>query len=255
MRIMREYTRPVHIKSYDVDTRRQLKVSTLLAMCQESSEQQLQQFGLDHAALMQQDIAFLLARVKVDFQKVPLEGQDVTLSVCPRGAQGAQYFREFQMFSGDELLVEVMESWILVQMSSRAILPPSTMDHLQIDIESYRGKWNGRLGRIKMPKDMPLLAKRHIYYSDLDFNGHVSNIHYVRFLLDALPSFSGYNPDPELGLKPPKMLRSFSINYISESKWGDELQIYGCEEDGKFYVYGENQNGRSVECCGEFSGE
>ncbi len=255
MRIMRDYTRPVHIKSYDVDTRRQLKVSTLLAMCQESSEQQLKQFGLDHAALMQQDIAFLLARVKIDFHKVPLEGQDVTLSVCPRGAQGAQYFREFQMFAGDELLVEVIESWILVQMSSRAILPPSTMDHLEIDIDSHRGKWKGRLGRIKMPKDLPLLATRRIYYSDLDFNGHVSNIHYARFLLDALPSFSQYNPDPELQLPPPKTLRSLSMNYISESKWGDELRIYGCEDEQTFYLYGENVNGRSVECCGEFSCE
>lgn len=254
MRIMREYSRPVHIKSYDVDTRRQLKIPTLLAMCQESSEQQLQQFGLDHASLMQQDIAFLLARVKIDFRKIPMEGQDVILSVCPRGSQGAQYFREFQMFSGNDLLVEVMESWILVQISSRSILPPSTMDHLNIDIQSHRGKWNGRLGRIKMPGQMPLLAKRPIYYSDLDFNGHVSNIHYARFLLDALPSFSSYNPDPDLQLAPPKSFRSFSINYISECKWGDVLAIYGCEDENTFYLCGENQNGRSVECFGEFEG-
>ena len=122
MRIMGEFVRPVHIKSYDVDTRRQLKISSLLAMCQESSEQQLHQFGLDHAALLQQDMAFLLARVKIEFHQMPMEGQDVLLSVCPRGVQGAQYFREFQMFLGDKLLVEVIESWILVQVSSRAIL-------------------------------------------------------------------------------------------------------------------------------------
>ena len=57
---------------------------------------------------------------------------------------------------------------------------------------------------------------------------------------------------PELGMTPPKSLKTFSINYIAESKWGDVLQVYGCEDEREFFVYGQNDNGRSVECYGQF---
>ena len=251
MRIMKEHIRCVHITSHDVDTKLELKISSLLAMCQESSEQQLAEFGLDHAELKKRDLAFLLARVFIQYHRIPLEGEDVTISVCPRGAQGAQYFREFHISKGDELLVEVMESWILVELSTRKIRPPSIMEDLEIDIESHRGKWMGRLSRLKMPKEMPLLSQRKIHYSDLDFNGHVSNIHYGRFLLDALPSYANFDPDPEKKMEPPRSYQKIWINYIGETKWGDTLQIYGQEDADGFSLYAENAHGRSIECQGK----
>ena len=58
MRIMKEHIRCVHITSHDVDTKQELKISSLLAMCQESSEQQLAEFGLDHAELKKEILHF-----------------------------------------------------------------------------------------------------------------------------------------------------------------------------------------------------
>ena len=252
MRIMKEYRRPVHISSYDVDACGRLRIPTMLAWCQEASDQHMGLFGLNHAELIRRDMAFLLMRMQTAISCLPGEGEDVEIAVCPRGVIGAQYYRQFEMWRGQEKLVDMMESWVLADMTQRKILNPAVLDDLQIDVTSYRGTSEVRLGRIKIPRGLPLLGEYTVQYSDLDFNGHVANYSYARIALDMLPSYRGYNPQAE-GSPAPKCCKALWMNYLAESRWGDTLRVYGEETAQGFILQGETAAGPSFACRGEYA--
>lgn len=107
-----------------------------------------------------------------------------------------------------------------------------------IDVESHRLR---RMESTPFPMDMDLLAPAYsapyvrmklklgqeaLVYSyraramDTDMNGHINNVNYLRFLLDARPvSFWAAHT-----------VREVDIHYVKEGREGDELEIY-CQEE------------------------
>jgi acyl-ACP thioesterase len=74
-------------------------------------------------------------------------------------------------------------------------------------------------------------------YSDIDINGHVNSVRYIEHILDLLP----------LEKHREERLKRFEIAYITESYFGDQLDIY-MDED-------KNENVYMVEVRKHFSGE
>lgn len=70
------------------------------------------------------------------------------------------------------------------------------------------------------------LAYRHlIRTADTDMNGHMNNVAYVRLVMNAFPT-AFWNAHA---------IESFDIQYVSEGKEGEELQIF-CQQDGNEYI-------------------
>ena len=88
---------------------------------------------------------------------------------------------------------------------------------------------------------------RQIRFSDLDFNGHMSNSIYGNIIEDYLP----YNYVNNSNMRR-KELYKLQINYVKESKLKDDMLIYGKELEQGFIMVGSVEGCRTFECQGQF---
>ena len=86
-------------------------------------------------------------------------------------------------------------------------------------------------GKVMLPKDLePELVHKHkVVWSDIDTNGHVNNVKYAVWALDAV--------DYEIVEK--KTLKEMLINYDTEVLKGQEVELYRVtvEEESGTAVY------------------
>ena len=113
---------------------------------------------------------------------------------------------------------------------------------MEIDIKQTLSP-KEKLNKLKIPEDMQLWGVRQIRFSDLDFNGHMSNSIYGNIIEDYLP----YNYINNSNLIR-KELYKLQINYVKESKLKDSMSVYGKELEQGFIMTG------SVEGCHTFGG-
>lgn len=94
LRVMTDYTVIRKIASYEVNLYGELRLSTILRICQEVAEEHLIGFGMDHVTLMQtQNLAFLILRVGMKINRMPRDGETIIIRTQPEGNSGAQFYR------------------------------------------------------------------------------------------------------------------------------------------------------------------
>ena len=136
MRIMTDYTATRKIASYEVNLFGELRLSTVLRICQEVAEEHLTMYQMDHVTLMKtQNLAFLILRVGMNINRLPKDGETITVLTRPEGNSGAQFYRSYKICVGQEELMDIMYSNILVDSTTHKIAHPSRLDYLKIDIK------------------------------------------------------------------------------------------------------------------------
>jgi acyl-ACP thioesterase len=233
---VKEFEREVRIATYEVSAQSILKLSVMLRICQETSEQHLASLGIGYERLKADGLVFLITRTAVKINRMPLHGETVVVKTHPCGVVGAQFYRDFIFYSNGDKIIEVMQASVAAETATHKIMHPKKFMKYGID-PSPNGITEVRLGKIDIPHDMPLQGKREIRFSDLDYNSHLNNAVYGDIICDYLPG----------GI----MGRQFSeiqINYVNESKLGETLEVYAQEQDGTVSMYANNERGRGFEC-------
>ena len=244
---MADYTAARKVASYEVNLFGKLRLSTVLRICQEVAEEHLTMFQMDHVTLMKtQHLAFLILRVGMTIHRLPKDGETIIISTQPEGNSGAQFYRSYKISAGNEKLMDIMYSNILVDSNTHKIAHPSRLDYLEIDIKQ-RLSPQQKLNKLKVPEDMEQWGIRQIRFSDLDFNGHMSNSIYGNIIEDYIPDYNGSN-----GNIYRNKLYKLQINYVKEGKLKDNMFIMGKEFEQGFIMTGNIEGRRTFECKGEF---
>lgn len=247
MRTMAEYTATRKIASYEVNLYGELRLSTVLRICQEVAEEHLALFSMDHVSLMQsQNLAFLILRVGMQINRMPRDGETITILTQPEGNTGAQFYRSYQICSNGEKLMHVMYSNILVDSNTHKIMHPSRLNYLELEIKQILSP-HQKLGKLKVPLKLNDWGYRNIRFSDLDFNGHLSNSIYGDIVEDYLPYNYENNSD-----RCRRELSYLQINYVKESKIKDDILLQGMETEHDFIMIGTVDGQRAFECAGKY---
>ena len=247
MEVMREYTAVRKIASYELNVFGKLRLSAMPRICQETAEEHLSMYQLDHKTLMrQQHLAFLILRVGIQIHRMPRDGETISVLTRPEGNSGAQFYRSYHICCGGEACIDMIYSNILVDGNTHKIVLPHRLDHMEIDIKQTLSP-KEKLQKIKMPEDMELWGVRQIRFSDLDFNGHLSNSIYGDIIEDYLP---GNYRCGQNGSR--KQLYKLQINYIKESKLKEDMLILGKETQREFYMTGSVKDTPAFTCKGQF---
>lgn len=229
--LINEYCREVRVASYEVGAQRLLKLSVLMRMCQETSEQHVDLVGLSYEKMYEDGIVFLLITNRARIRRMPVHNEKVTIKTHPRGVNGAQFYRDFLFYSGEEKIIDVMQTSVIADPVTHKVMRPKKF----LDYGIFSGEKVGpedRVGKITVPEDLPLVGERPIRYSDLDYNRHLNNTIYGDILTDFLPGGAQGNKYAEV-----------QINYVNESAQGDVLKIYAAKENGRVLMQGVHGRG------------
>lgn len=141
-----------------------------------------------------ENISWVLTRMMVRMDRFPKWEDQVHVTTWPRGGRKIVAWRDFLLEDGKGgVFGRATTEWMLIDLSSRKVvaIPPEVFDAADTtrlpvlgDAEFARLRWSDG----ELLGSASFTARR----GDIDLNGHVNNVHYVEWMMEALPA--GFTP-------------------------------------------------------------
>jgi len=188
-----------------VDGSDAMTLSAALALFQEVAVSHAENIGVGREAMARAGQVWLLSRMSVQVERRPRYGETVTVRTWPRCWERLFAVRDFDVLdSQGERMIGGRSCWFIIDIDKRRpVRPEIVMEGIPLTATDALPFIPAALG--ERPA-MTAAAQTRAQYNDLDYNGHVNNVSYVRWIENAL----------ERGL-PERALRSrLDINYMNE---------------------------------------
>ena len=215
------------VRSYEAGIANHVTLPTLCNYMQEAAGINAARLGWGIRALQEEGRTWMLARLRVRVQRYVPWGTTVTVRTWPSGTKGRLVAK--RCFLGldekSEELFRASSEWLYVDMSAQKIaklpetfadlVPAGTPDFELTDI-------GGKFAHLPSVEGSADVLTRH---SDLDFNDHVNNVHYVEWMLEA-----GVQ-----GRVPPATPATAELDIVfrQAAKAGESLVSESCAAGGK----------------------
>lgn len=216
----RVFSEPYRITSFLVNLRHRAGLYAVLNLVQDVGWQHAVQMGFD---LSGQGLLWVFTRQKLVMLRWPSWNEVVELRTWLRPLSDSPFiFRDYELWVGGEKIGECTSSFTVIDEKTRKLGKP--------DWASFQGVWRheGLLdlqpGKILPQTGCEDLAAFQVRNSDLDLNNHVNNTRYAQWILDAVP----------LQMLRTAHLHEYEINFLAETKKGDEITLQRGQESGSW---------------------
>ena len=153
------------------------------------------------------------------------------------GADGVRCNRCYQIMKDDEVLINAISEWVIIDASSRTLRKVETTSYPN-DIDWIKEKSiEERFRRFKDDFTVEdLIYKRLVRSGDIDVTHHTNNVTYITMLLDTVSV-------KELEAK---RWEDVEVSYLNESFEGETLSIYRKEREDGYYFSIKKDDGKVV---------
>ncbi len=208
----------VTVDIHDVDFNGVARFSSLMRYIQTAAQSQLTENGLSYDELKEKKRAFILSRIKIEFDE-PVRAYDKLEAVSfPCHSRGFSFLRCYQLGKNGFNIGRAASVWALVDTDTRALvrvndmeLGLTTEDPLELTVNHFA-----------LPSGMSAVGTYSVNYGDTDQNRHMNNTRYPDMYSNFLP-LDG------------KRIRSMSIAYMNEAPLGDKLTVERAFFGGRYY--------------------
>lgn len=210
------YEKTLPVRSSDCDMWRRMRLSAFFRHLQDAAGAHAEELGGGHAQTLDRGFLWVLARIRLEFARLPVYDETVTLRTWPGPMAHAVYPRHYVVEdAAGAVLARGASMWLLMDEKTRRMVFPK-----QTGVTVEGGLRGGELalpGPLRLPEPAGKTA-RTARYSDADLNGHVNNTRYLDWMDDLFPP--EFHRDHEL--------RALQINFSSEIRPGETVTLeYG----------------------------
>ena len=188
MEILPVWTEEITVKPFETDFRGEWKPTSYFQGMQLAAAHHASNLGHDHHKLFKENKSWVLARMKIYFQRFPRLDERLIVRTWPRGFQQKIFFRrDFNIFdqAGNELATAT-SAWILIDIEKRRMLWPDSLNG-SLPLNNEIPGVNENLERLPLPKTMQEIRTVRADYSAVDLMGHVNNTRYAEWVMDCFP--------------------------------------------------------------------
>jgi acyl-ACP thioesterase len=216
MEIKPVWTEEIRIKSSETDFQQKWKPAYVLQALLEAAGNHANYHGFGFYGMLDQDIAWVLSRLKIRFYDLPTMGEPVIIQTWLKGIQQKIFFmRDFKLDRPDGRPVAVASyAWLIINLKTRRLLPPQSVN-MTFPYMNDMVALDEPLEKIGVPDDLPERMTVDANYSTIDVLGHVTSTRYVEWICDCF-SLDEYRS---------RSLDWLQVNYVNESKPGERLAI------------------------------
>jgi len=215
---MNVFTKEFTIASYDLNPKGQARLTTMANFFQEVAYHHASELGLGYDDMKSRKTTWVLSRMRIHMKRYPAWNDSITLETWPSGAERLFALRDFKVRdSQGELIGMASTAWLILDIDThRLIRPKEIIDQFKMIIHNVQ-MFEQPLDKIAVPVETRLLMNHSVKYSDLDIVGHVNNVKYMEWCIDAITSDN--NDEQEI--------RELEINFNHEALFGDTIGIAG----------------------------
>ena len=225
------YSKDHTITCYEADANQLMRPTAMLDLMQEAAGVNATTLGFGYDEMINSNTAWVLSRINVKFINTPKWREEVNLKTWHKGMSKLFYLRDFILSNKEgNPMVLATTSWLIIDLNTRRLvrnndlaLNDTAMDAIVTPAD-----------KVVVPVDVePELVRKHpVTWSEIDTNGHVNNVKYAVWAIDAVK--------PEDIKERP--LKELLINYDAEVMPGDIVKISRVRQESEegiiYYITG-----------------
>lgn len=214
---MNSYKELLKIKSYETDINAYLKLYSFMNFAQEIAGLHADSLGFGYDSLIKNGIAWVLSRVHVKFNRVPVWKEEISIETWHKGSDRLFGYRDFEVLDKDgKKIIIATSSWLLINIETRRLHRINNIMEENTGDNGIRHAIKEPAERLVSPAEMEFARTRFVSFSDVDINRHTNNAKYIEWALDCL----------DLDLITKMKVTGMTINFNTESRVGDEITFY-----------------------------
>lgn len=210
------YESPKVIQAHEVDFTNRLRTDSLFILLQDTAAAHADLLNLGYKSLIGHNFAWVLSWVKVEFDSLPCFGDEIKIKTWPKKKYKLYSLRDFYVHNNNgQIIIKATTAWLPINMKTKRIIDTASLP-APINYQENESAIDELPEKIAEPVKREFVFSRQMRYTDLDLNQHVNNIQYIEMIMDSFSKeqYEKYR------------LKSIAINFVSESKYDDEIEIY-----------------------------
>lgn len=235
---MGKFEKEFRVTTSDADHNGNLKASSMFNYFQDIASLHADTMDFGFKDLEENNNFWVLSRFRMDIVRIPVWKEVLKVRTWPKGIHKLFALRDFEIEGADgEIIAKAVSNWLIVNIETRR---PQRTDKFFSEHSTKFLRENAieeLPEKIELKGEMDIFGKFKLHYSDLDLNKHTNSGKYLEKCFDAFYEKCDENV----------AYKSFRINFLYESKPGDELEIssYNDKINHEFFVRG-MKNGETV---------
>ena len=203
------------ISSFDLNPKGQARLTTMANFFQEMAYHHADQLGFGFNDLKVKQTFWVLSRMKIRINRYPVWDDQVQVETWHRGMDRLFGLRDFRVMDrSGNLMGMASTAWLILDSNTRR--PVRSVDEVMQKSKGEESVFADGLQKIVLPEKLEALNHRRVVFSDLDIVGHVNNVKYMEWCIDALSmKATGHE------------IKELEINFTQEALLGDEIGING----------------------------
>ena len=225
------FSKDYTITCYEADANQLMRPTAMLDLMQEAANVNASTLGFGYDEMMNSNIAWVLSRTHVKFIDTPKWREEVNLKTWHKGVSKLFYLRDFILSNKEgNPMVLATTSWLIIDMNTRRLVRNNDLALNNTAMDAIAAPADN----VVLPVDIePELVRKHpITWSEIDTNGHVNNVKYAVWAIDAVKT-------EDIKERP---LKELLINYDAEVMPGDVVKIFRVRQETEegivYYITG-----------------
>lgn len=217
----------VNVDVHDVDYNGVARFSSLMKYIQTAAQSQLTESGFSYDNLKGQKRAFILSRIKMEFNETVRAYDNLEAVSFPCHSRGFSFLRCYKLLKDGVEIGRAASIWALIDTDNHSLVRVNdfefgltTEDPLDLTPS-----------HICMPKELSEVGTFKVGYGNTDQNRHLNNTKYPDMYSDFLPLDN-------------MRIRSMSIAYMNEAPLGETLRVFRTEVGGIYYFRTLREDGK-----------
>lgn len=218
-----------------------LKASKILYDMEEAARAQMEAERPSIDDLLEKNIALMVNRLDLMISRPIDELEDYRCTSWPSPSDRATLLRCYALNIGEDEVAYSSSNWSVVNFKARKIMKVKDIDMRKYTMGKYRNPFGDRKFKITADDEaaMTELGTVTVGRNDLDDNGHMNNVMYLRHVEDLLGKLSSGS----------HYIAEARLHFIKEVFIDQELKIKHLERDGREYISMFNSDNASVFEC------
>ena len=225
------FSKDYTITCYEADANKLMRPTAMLDLMQEAANVNATTLGFGYDEMISSNTAWVLSRINVKFINTPKWRDEVNLQTWHKGVSKLFYLRDFILSDKeDNPMILATTSWLIIDMNTRRLVRNSDLALSDTAMDAIATPAD----KVVVPVDIePELVRKHpVTWSEIDSNGHVNNVKYVVWAIDAI----------EQETIKEKPLKELLVNYDAEVMPGDTVKIFRIKQESEegtiYYITG-----------------
>ncbi len=217
----------VHVYETGPDGR--LSLHSLFDYLQDIASDHAVKLGYGRDDLLQNNHYWVLSRMYAVIHEWPVWGDTIMVRTWPKGTESVFALRDYEAFFADgRPVASASSSWLIIDQTTRKIQrPDSTISQYNSEVQKKNALTRNAAKLEPVQSDGRITAEFDVRISDLDVNLHTNNVKYIKWVTDSF----------DLGFVMNNVPYSAEINYLAESRYGQNIVIRVAEDNDDNNVF------------------